>query len=462
MAERPHANQIKIGPVISHIAVVPPYEKPKKTTPAPIKTLEQLPVSPSYTRDTSSHIINIQPSLMLKPPTIISTTTTATPARGIHSETTAQGWKEWLDTWFALKLQQGTSQAAKEWSLWQKRHPNGWVHGASDSFGTYNEIWTTVVNGGGYVYWWDKLSGAVINDEPQSADEVKINLDSLKVIRLSELDALRGRLQLMSTKAANRARDALEMIRRDFLQDNDPEYTGQAKMAKLERLQGTFSRMESYLQYQKVAEDYRKLDPSAPMVFINVDGTCWLNSILQVILALPNIRDLVATILDERLQKALTRLLDERDRNEPVAFLWDVLHALGNQLKYCYGHDSAEGLRTFMKMIPGLKSSSVVHYSKDGSIPPQNDVYRYIFVTRDLSVLGAENTLNLPLSREVNIGGKSEQYAMIAGIKGYPGHGVPQVLVDGQWYDLDDHRITKLQNNRVTDRYTSLVVYQLL
>ena len=339
------------------------------------------------------------------------------------------GWKKWVK-WkaaFDQKTPRADSQSilSAEWNLWQKKQPSGWTHTDADSHGPYNDVWTTTVNREGYVYWWNMDNGVIVNDEPLGAVQAQTRLDELTKSLQAEIKGLTARLVAQNSNAARRAIAALEVLNRDFLQGNDPGYKAEKKIEKLEKLSGTLGRIESHLQFQLQAEDHRKNDHTAPMVFMNVDGTCWLNAVLQLILALPNIRELIETITEAKFKATMKRVISEKDNNEPAAFLWDVLHSLGVDLKYCHGHDSTHGLRAFLKLIPGLESSSMLHESKDGTIPTATESQEYIFVIRDFAVRGVDSTFFCPLKRIINIGGKTREYGMFAVIQGNPGHAVP-------------------------------------
>ena len=340
---------------------------------------------------------------------------------------------------------------------WQRKHQDGWTHFDTQSRQPYDTVWKTVVQRDGLVYWYDSAGDDRLYDmEPVVSTELPAELAKLQNRLRADIDNTQGKLRLIGTKAAQRTIHALEILRRDFLFDNDPEYSIHKKMLTMEKLIKTVGSAIPDLQMQIGAEKRRAADPEAPMTFVNADGTCWLNSILQMLLHMDHLTDMTASITDPQFLNAWKRIIHEKQSGEPIAFLWDLMHALGPSFKYCDGNDITYGMKQVFPLVPGLRQLVHVVSTVDCGLPETLSAQRpYLFlVPQSRSVF-----LKCPETRDVTIDGVTQTFGLYAVIQCQPGHAVPVVSTGKHWYELDNQRATRIPSTSVQTSETCFFGY---
>ena len=404
-------------------------------------------------------------------------------SKNIAPSSTLQDWEQWTN-WkkiFDEKPKTANSEHVikSAWKTWQKNHPTAWLHFPEASERPFDDTWTLVVQRDHGVYWENRANGDLRCIEPGLSKYTPEELRNLRVILSQSIDQVEAQLKQIKTKAASRSLKSLEMIRRDFLRYEEADYNIDQQIEKFESLIDTVGKTIDYLQFQYDAEATRKKDHYSPMTFINIDGTCWLHSVLQVLLAMKDIRDIAhrsatkyssQSIVDANSRKAFSRILDERDAGEPVTFAWDLLHSLGSTFKHCNGNDVFNGMARMFQIMPYLREYVQIVRSADGEIGQAEGNLRhapYIFVIRDESVYSSDPDkgaiLDCPDIKTITVNGESRQYKRFAAIEGRPSHAIAKVLVGKFWYELDDHKATRIVtpvDRAVNDGSTRLIAYK--
>jgi hypothetical protein len=115
----------------------------------------------------------------------------------------------------------------------------------------------------------------------------------------------------------------------------------------------------------------RAEDPDRPTVFINKDGSCFINSILQLLFTIPGIDDHIAAMSDGKVKTTLKTLLKKKREGEAVLHLTDFRDAL-DKWNYCAGgsHERIwDGFKELIDLMPTLaKSTRILNYQKAYSI----------------------------------------------------------------------------------------------
>jgi hypothetical protein len=108
------------------------------------------------------------------------------------------------------------------------------------------------------------------------------------------------------------------------------------------------------------AAAYRDMHTDAPMTFVNLDGDCFLNSVVQVILALPDHQRYIESVVDDVVKEEMLRLSKMKSDGQAVADLLALRNALGDQLIWATGGHEQTTLQNFIDMMPALKEEAVV------------------------------------------------------------------------------------------------------
>jgi hypothetical protein len=271
------------------------------------------------------------------------------------------------------------------------------------------------------------------------------------------------------------------VTRNFFLRELDSDPTLQ--IAKIREVIGT---LEYYTQaaarIQLYAQLNRVSDSNAPMTFVNIDGSCFANAPVQVLLNLPGIEGYVAAMHPGPLQEALADLIDRKTRGEAISFPTKLRYALGEEATMCAG---AWGEKTMLEMlakIPQLGGVSlavdydeVVTRTAELADRIKKSLPRFIFVDTHFSIaraLGRLSYFNFPTMTT-----RSGEYELIASLENQPGHVFANVRVtlrDGtdQWYALNNSTAEKRnfadvgsqegsKDGNLVNKETAMLVYKL-
>jgi len=229
----------------------------------------------------------------------------------------------------------------------------------------------------------------------------------------------------------------------------------------------------------------RRLDTLRPMTFVNLDGSCFVNAIVQALFSLPDIESLIDSIPDsdaeavdvckanhggsvcaskKPFKKALSNLLEARRKGDPIGYLHELRVTLPDMFVLPQGGITKDAFLIFRERIPAFKNDSLfLQIRKD-------EIAREIIGLTDTAPAtlifwleeGSEGVIPLSISKT---GGS--KYDLISTIAVSPKHVWANVRVSNpggayQWYALNNDEATEISPSRVLHSQTGAVVYRLV
>ena len=233
------------------------------------------------------------------------------------------------------------------------------------------------------------------------------------------------------------------------------------------------------------AERAKRIDPDAPMAFLNLYGTCWLVASMQLILALPGIGRLIRYTPQGRFRRAMMRLWLLSERGTAVTSLDELRGTLDGEFQSCTAHSVASTVKHIMEKMQLNEDVWVVDFSIDPALYTQQISYsETLFASRrhEISyyhprvIVGLLNSAVYTVSRlEIHVAnyyGTWKRYRLVAAAQADVSktalHAVTHVLItskvndEAKWYTIDNHYARRINPEGIVYGQTDVVAYELV
>jgi len=234
-------------------------------------------------------------------------------------------------------------------------------------------------------------------------------------------------------------------------------------------------KLERAIHYQALAE-FKARQKGNPMVFINQDGSCFMNVIAQLLFAIPGIRGFVESMPAYEFKTALLNLVSQKfDSGAAIAFVTEFRNSL-KHWTYSHGGQTPPLLKFVLSLIPGLnRVARVLDYTQEYKAgkslaehlakPEIEQSLRdaeTLFVDFKLNWLGPRRVPNVP--REFTLPGTDKTFVLIATLQHTVYHvsaNIRESRHPFKWFHLSDTYAKAITATEAVDASTGLVMYQL-
>ena len=232
----------------------------------------------------------------------------------------------------------------------------------------------------------------------------------------------------------------------------------------------------------------KKQDVDAPMVFMNLDGSCFIAAPIQVILYLEDLPEIVASAKPGNFKYSLTRLMNAKDRGDAIAYLHELRSALDPEFIFCNGGNVIRAFNHLADLLPALHASLAMTDGKDEfrftdftghvGINKGFDLEQLIAANGRRSAVGLKHpqlfVVGIPGDRSVEIKcemtlklrndeGFVEDYELVAVIQSRPRHVWSRIkLKSVQWYNIDNASVERIKAEEVVNKQTRMLFYKLI
>jgi len=260
------------------------------------------------------------------------------------------------------------------------------------------------------------------------------------------------------------------------------------ELSKLRSMEAEVGNVELALKHISETQARRSSDQLSPMTFLNLDGSCFLQVVTQILFSLPDAYRLIESIPDKDVQaietckanhggnicrnqnpfkSALRNLFGLKAGGAAIAYVTELRFALGGVALFTDGWSPIMVLKLVREKIPGLlKESEVYEYVPRSAVQArikEQTISRTPTVLFIILASGAGS--DIPLNA---LSGNGSEYDMIGTIEETPGHTWTHTRVNKpgvgqfQWYDLNNELATQINAGRVVDSETTVLVYRLV
>jgi len=200
------------------------------------------------------------------------------------------------------------------------------------------------------------MPSVAINMSPELVEDVIdnfLNLAEEMQIRLLTVAELTKHEEVQ--QAASDTRDAIKDYIEGFAATSWstplPELV--AKISRVSRW--LLHRIGSYVQIIDGAKIEKLSDNRRPITFVNTVGTCWLSTVIPLLLAIPNIETYIDSSPNKPFMKAFKSVIMKRDSGQATAYVVKLRNTFKPELNYCAGAWPTNVLDDLLSEIPQLR-----------------------------------------------------------------------------------------------------------